>query len=79
MTLGVRDFEPTRRDWQECLGGLGTADGQELPACVKAQITRECRRLHQVIVMIAEVDEVFFRDFRNRREVAGYLGLASSP
>ena len=24
-------------------------------------------------------DEIFFRDFRNRREVAGYLGLASSP
>jgi hypothetical protein len=23
-------------------------------------------------------DEVFFRDFHNRREVAGYLGLASS-
>jgi transposase len=112
MTLGVRDFEPTRRDWQERLGGLRTADGQELPACLKAEITRECRRLHQVIVMIAEVeaeqaaaldaeegqaarlirlrgiglasatvlaDEVFFRDFRNRREVAGYLGLASSP
>ena len=112
MTLGVRDFEPTRRDWQERLGGLRTADGQELPACLKAEITRECRRLHQVIVMIAEVeaeqaaaldaaegqaarlirlrgiglvsatvlaDEVFFRDFRNRREVAGYLGLVSSP
>lgn len=112
MTLGVRDFEPTRRDWQERLGGLRTADGHELPACLKAEITRECRRLHQVIVMIAEVeaeqaaaldaeegqaarlirlrgiglasatvlaDEVFFRDFRNRREVAGYLGLASSP
>lgn len=112
MTLGVRDFEPTRRDWQERLGGLRTADGQELPTCLKAEITRECRRLHQVIVMIAEVeaeqaaaldaeegqaarlirlrgiglvsatvlaDEVFFRDFRNRREVAGYLGLASSP
>ena len=79
---------------------------------MKAEITRECRRLHQVIVMIAEVeaeqaaaldaeegqaarlirlrgiglvsatilaDEVFFRDFRNRREVAGYLGLVSSP
>jgi transposase len=112
MTLGVRDFEPTRRDWQERLAGLRTADGQELPACLKAEITRECRRLHQVIVMITEVeaeqaaaldteegqaarlirlrgiglvsasvlaDEVFFRDFRNRREVAGYLGLASSP
>ena len=25
------------------------------------------------------VNEVFFRDFRNRREVAGYLGLVSSP
>lgn len=24
-------------------------------------------------------NEVFFRDFQNRREVAGYLGLASSP
>ena len=24
-------------------------------------------------------DEVFFRDFRNRREVGGYLGLAPSP
>jgi transposase len=112
MTLGVRDFEPTRRDWPERLAGLRTADGQELPACLKAEITRECRRLHQVIVMITEVeaeqaaaldaeegqaarlirlrgiglvsasvlaDEVFFRDFRNRREVAGYLGLASSP
>src|SRR5215468_10677079 len=112
MTLGVRDFEPTRRDWQKRLGDLRTADGQELPTCLKAEITRECRRLHQVIVMIAEVeaeqaaaldveegqatrlirlrgiglvsatvlaDEVFFRDFRNRREVAGYLGLASSP
>ena len=112
MTLGVRDFEPTRRDWQERLGVLRTADDHELPACLKAEITRECQRLHQVIVMIAEVeaeqaavldaeqgqaarlirlrgiglvsatvlaDEVFFRDFRNRREVAGYLGLASSP
>src|SRR5215211_6301094 len=24
-------------------------------------------------------NEVFFRDFRNRREVGGYLGLAPSP
>src|SRR5262249_51604278 len=51
MTLGVRDFEPTRRDWQERLGGLRTADDRELPACLKAAITRECQRLHQVIVM----------------------------
>ena len=38
------------------LGGLRTADGQELPVCLKAEITRECQRLHQVIVMIAEVE-----------------------
>jgi transposase len=25
------------------------------------------------------VDEVFHRDFANRREVAGYVGLGSSP
>jgi transposase len=112
MTLGVRDFEPVRRDWQTRLDGLRTPDGQALPACLQAEITRECRRLHQVIEMIAEIEaeqeaaleaeagraaqlvrlrgiglvsatvlvnEVFFRDFRNRREVAGYLGLASSP
>lgn len=112
MTLGIRDVAPARRDWQERLEGLRTADGQGLPACLKSEITRECRRLHQVIAMIAEVeaepvaaldaaegqaarlirrrgiglaratvlaDEVFFRDFRTRREVAGDLGLASSP
>ena len=110
MTLGVRDFEPARQNWRERLEGLRTTDGQGLPACLKAEITRECRRLHQVIGMIAELeaeqkaaldegqtkqlirlrgiglasatvlaDEVFFRDFRNRREVAGYLGLVSSP
>lgn len=112
MTLGVRDFEPARRDREERLEALRTADGHALPPCLKAEITRECRRLQLVIAMIAEIeaerataldaekdqaahlmrlrgvgltsatvlaDEVFFRDFRNRREVAGYLGLASSP
>lgn len=108
MTLGVRDFAPARRDWQERRAALRTPDGQGLPACLKAEITREGRRRHQVIAMIAEVeaapkaaldagqttqlrrlrgigrasatvlvDEVFFRDVRNRREVAGDLGLAS--
>ena len=38
-------------------------------------------RLRGIGPAIATVlaDEVFFRDFRNRREVAGYLGLAASP
>ncbi|MER8734268.1 transposase [Mesorhizobium sp. M1227] len=91
---------------------LRTADGRDLPPCLKNEIKRECRRLWQVIEMIMEggaeqrqaaettapgiaqlshlrgigltiasvmMNEVFFRDFQNRREVAGYLGLASSP
>jgi transposase len=112
MTQGIRDFAPTRRDWRERLNELRTADGRALSPCLKAEIERECRRLWQVIAMIAEVeaeqhpvaaeaatgatqlsrlrgigltiasvltDEVFFRSFQNRREIAGYLGLASSP
>jgi transposase len=112
MTQGIRDFAPTRRDWRERLAELRTADGRALTPCLTAEIERECRRLWQVIGMIAEVeaeqhqaaeqastgaiqlirlrgigltiasvlaDEVFFRSFQNRREIAGYLGLASSP
>src|SRR4029450_8070579 len=78
----------------------------------RAELLRECRRLRQVMEMVAEVEaeqkavaeaedgvaarlarlrgiggtfaavlgnKVFFRDFRNRREVGGYLGLAPSP
>lgn len=112
MTQGVHDFEPTRRDWQAQLEALRTVDGQPLAPCLQAELLRECRRLRQVMEMIAEVEaeqkavavaengkaaqlaqlrgigltfatvldnEVFFRDFRNRREVGGYLGLAPSP
>jgi transposase len=112
MTQGIRDFAPTQRDWRERLAGLRTADGRALMPCLRAEIERECRRLWQVIELIAEVEaeqrqaagqtatgalqlsrlrgigltiasilanEVFFRSFQNRREIAGYLGLASSP
>jgi transposase len=112
MTQGVRDFEPTRRDWHERLQALRTVDDRPLAPCLQAELLRECRRLHQVMEMVAEVEaeqkavavaehgnaarlaqlrgigltfasvlhnEVFFRDFRNRRELGGYLGLAPSP
>jgi transposase len=112
MTQGIRDFEPTRRDWPARFEALRTPDGLPLAPCLRAELWRECRRLWLVMEMIAEVEaeqkavaeaedgpaarltqlrgiglmfatvlgnEVFFRDFRNRREVGGYLGLAPSP
>src|SRR3712207_996754 len=112
MTQGIRDFEPTRSDWRARLEALRTPGGQPLAPCLRAEPLRECRRLRQVMEMLAEVeaeqkevaatensvaarlarlrgigvtfaavlgDEVFFRDFRNRREVGAYLGLAPSP
>jgi transposase len=112
MTQGIRDFEPTRGDWQARLEALRTPDGQPLAPCLRAELLRECRRLRQVMEMVAEVEaeqrvaaeaedgtaarlarlrgigvtfaavlgnEVFFRDFQNRREVGAYLGLAPSP
>ena len=83
-----------------------------LAPCLRAELLRGCRRLRQVMEMLAEVeaeqkaaaeaedgvaarlarlrgigatfaavlgDEVFFRDFRNGRQVGAYLGLAPSP
>src|SRR4051812_24026106 len=112
MTQGIRDFEPTRRDWPARFEALRTPDGLPLSPCLRAELLRECRRLWLVMEMIAEVEaeqnavaeaedgpaarlaqlrgiglafatvlgnEVFFRAFRNRREVGGYLGLAPSP
>src|SRR5918994_156433 len=112
MTQGIRDFEPTRGDWQARLEALRTPDGQPLAPCLRAELLREGRRLRQVMEMVAEVEaeqkavaaeaagtaarlarlrgiglafatvlgnEVFFREFRNRREVGAYLGLAPSP
>ena len=48
---------------------------------MKRRYARGLIRLRGIGLVSATVlaDEVFFRDFRNRREVAGYLGLASSP
>ena len=112
MTQGIREFEPARRDWQERLEALRDPEGQPLAPCLRAELLRECRRLRQVMEMIAEIEaeqkavaaaedgpaarlarlrgigttfaavlgnEVFFRTFRNRREVGGDLGRAPSP
>ena len=56
MTQGIRDFEPTRGDWQARLEALRTPDGQPLAPCLRAELPRECRRLRQVMEMVAEVE-----------------------
>jgi transposase len=56
MTQGIRDFEPTRHDWQTRFEALRTADGRPLAPCLRAELMRECRRLRQVMEMIAEVE-----------------------
>jgi transposase len=69
MTQGIRNFQPTRRDWQERLEGLRTGDGRALPACLAAEIERECRRLWLVIEMLVAVEH----------EIASRLQRASEP
>src|SRR5918992_4704775 len=56
MTQGIRDFAPTRGDWQARLEALRTPDGQPLAPCLRAELLREWRRLRQVMEMVAEVE-----------------------
>jgi transposase len=127
---GIWTFQPLRRDWREQLERLQTADGRPLPPQLKAEIRRECERLHYIRGQLKElvredrahrrearrsaegkqpeektaleqraeliahlktlkgvgdvgasvlVNEVFFRDFENRQELAGYVGLTPQP
>ena len=54
---------------------------QEAAAAAEDGAAARLARLRGIGPAFAAVlgDEVFFRDFRNRREVGGYLGLAPSP
>ena len=127
---GISTFKPLRRDWRKQLERLQTADGHPLPPRLKAEISRECDRLHYLREQLKELaredrarrreaqlsakgkqpeeksaleqraeliahmktlrgvgetgasvlaDEVFFRDFENRQELAGYVGLTPQP
>ncbi len=127
---GIWTFKPLRRDWREQLDQLQTADGRPLPPRLKAEITRECERLHYLRDQLRQltredrarrreakrsaegkqpeektaleeraeliahlqtlkgvgdvgasvlVDEVFFRSFQNRQELAGYVGVTPQP
>lgn len=48
FTVGVRGYEPARRDRRERLDDLRTEDGRPLPVHLKAQLCRELDRLELV-------------------------------
>lgn len=58
-------------------------DGEAVAPAADAAVAkiRQLARLKSIAAQTATVltREVFYREFRNRREVAGYVGLASSP
>src|SRR5919112_2990326 len=56
-TLGVRDYDPLRRDRRERLATLRTALGAPLPPHASAKITRILDRLDLVRAQIAELEQ----------------------
>ena len=79
MTQGIRDFEPTRRDWQARFEALRTADGRPLAPCLRGELMRECRRLRQVMEMIAEIEaeqkEVIAAENGNAAQLSRLRGI----
>jgi transposase len=53
---GIYDYQPLRRKRWAQLEGLRTAQGDELPARLKAELKRELRRLDLVMEMIVAVE-----------------------
>lgn len=56
FSIGVRGYEPARRDRRERLEELRTGDGRPLPAHLKAQLCRELDRLALVDEQIKSVE-----------------------
>jgi transposase len=56
-TLGVRDYDPLKRDRRECLEALRTALGTPLPPHAHAKIARMLDRLDLVRAQIAELEQ----------------------
>jgi transposase len=67
--------------WQ-VIGMIAEVEAEQVHAAEKAATGAvQLSRLRGIGLTSASIlaDEVFFRSFQNRREIAGYLGLASSP
>jgi len=56
FSVGIRDYEPTRRDRRESLDVLRTGDGQLLPVHLKAQLDRELGRLELLAEQIKRIE-----------------------
>lgn len=54
--VGIRHFEPARRDYRECLEELRTGEGGTLPSHLKAQVCRELDRLELLNRQIKAVE-----------------------
>src|SRR5215470_10060036 len=91
---GLRDIDPLARNFLAGLDELVTADGHRLCDHLFKELRREHTRLALVVAQIALllrlksmgptwstllVNEVFYRDFRNRRQLGAYLGLTGTP
>jgi transposase len=82
MTQGVRDFLPTRADWDKRLKSLRSPSGAALPRCLQAELVRECQRLHLVLQQIRQVEaEIAAKQCdepdRGSRQIAHLVDLRS--
>lgn len=56
FSIGIRDYQPIRRDRREQLEQLRTGDGRPLPAHLTAQLVRELDRLELLTAQIKAVE-----------------------
>jgi transposase len=56
FSVGIRDYQPLRRDRRERLEELQTGDGRPLPAHLKGQLSRELDRLELLAGQIKAVE-----------------------
>ena len=66
------------------LAALTQPSAREEPTAAAAQMAQRADHLRRLkglgpVLATTLVNEAFYKDFRNRREVAGYFGLAPSP
>ena len=56
LAQGISKYEPLRRDRRARLAALRTGDGRELPAHLKAQISRELDRLELLLEQLKALE-----------------------